>query len=220
MLKYLKNKSGASMIVVIIIFIIFLVLGVSMLVASSVAAGTSAKNRDNKQLYFYAKSAADTIDSSVQAPNGLGNEIINIVASMMINNQTVPSEMELSCNLSLLEDGTTYDEVSYEAVSIKLRGIEAIKTQNYTINYYANYKVTENYNINISRMTITYTTSYKGLKYRMDIEYAITASGKREGNVSGTEPVRSIDDLNLNALSSSVSWTEVNKTFVRIYQGG
>lgn len=220
--RYVRNKSGASMVIVTIIFVIFLALGVSVLVAASVSAGASAKNRDNKQLYFYAKSAAETINSSMQADNGIGYEIANMIASVMMRDHNdVSPDMTFDCNIFLTENGVVFDGVSFEDVSVRLSGVNASKTQSYTAipGSPGNYNVKEDYSITVTGLTVTFVTSYRELEYRMDILYSFSAAGTREGNATGTGTVTSIDDLNLSSLPGTVTWNHCDVTFIKIYQG-
>ena len=219
MFKRIKDDSGASIIFVVIISLVFLLIGASVLTAVSVSSKASHRNRLNKQLYYYSKSAADTINDSINKDYGLGHEIINYIASKMMEEEELPTEMVLDCNISLEKNGVNYDDVTYQDVKIKLSGIYTMKTQGYE-KIQENYHVEESYTVNINSVTISFVTKSMGEEYKFSVDYSFNARGDRQGVVSGREPVNSIDDLNLNELDKVVQWSKFDRIYLRVHQGG
>jgi hypothetical protein len=217
-LNKLKDKSGMSIVFVVIISVIFLIIGASVLTAASVSAGASIKARDNKQLYYYAKSAGDAINKSVKDNSGIGTEIVDLITELLIEDREIPATLTLNSYINLQDvNGFNLPDLIDDNVIVKLTGIHCEKEQNYVKNgnYY---DITESYRIRVSKVVISFKTNYKSLEYRMNLEYGFSAIGQRIGSVYTEGPVNSIADLDLSVLPKQVIWLTNNRTLLRVFQ--
>jgi hypothetical protein len=229
-MKYIRNNSGASIIFVVIISVVFLLAGASVLTAASMLSSTSIKNHTNKQVYYYAKSAAEVVSKEIVGDEGFGYEIINYIGLIGATHNNgknnteelvdVPAEIVLDCNITLLKNSTPYDDVEYDNVQIKLSGIQLIKFQSYQHKSGNTYDVVERYNLEIDSVTISFVTRHKGEEYKLALEYTFSAKGERKAECERkTNPVRSIRDLILSPLhSEQIDWREFDRIFVRVHQ--
>ncbi|MGI6528774.1 MAG: hypothetical protein ACOX3J_03640 [Clostridia bacterium] len=229
-MKYIRNNSGASIIFVVIISMVFLIAGASVLTAASMLSSTSIKNHTNKQVYYYAKSAAEVVSKEIVGDEGFGYEIINYIGLIGATHNNgennteelvdVPAEIVLDCNITLLKNSTPYDDVEYDNVQIKLSGIQLIKFQSYQHKSGRMYDVLERYDLEIEKVAISFTTRHNGEEYKLALEYTFSAKGERKAECERrTNPVSSIRDLNLSPLHSKhIDWREFDRIFVRVHQ--
>jgi hypothetical protein len=226
-MKYIRNNSGASIIFVVIISVVFLLAGASVLTAASMLSSTSIKNHTNKQVYYYAKSAAEVVSKEIVGDEGFGYEIINYIGLIGATHNNgknnteelvdVPAEIVLDCNITLLKNSTPYDDVEYDNVQIKLSGIQLIKFQSYQHKSGNTYDVVERYNLEIDSVTISFVTRHKGEEYKLALEYTFSAKGERKAECQSIGD--SVEDLNLSPLHSKhIDWREFDRIFVRVHQ--
>ncbi len=234
MFKHVRNNSGASIIFVVIISMVFLIAGASVLTAASMLSSTSIKNHTNKQVYYYAKSAAEVVSKEIVGDEGFGYEIINYIGLIGATHNNgknnteelvdVPAEIVLDCNITLLKNSTPYDDVEYDDVEydnvqIKLSGIQLIKFQSYQHKSGNTYDVVERYNLEIDSVTISFVTRHKGEEYKLALEYTFSAKGERKAECQSNGGVNGIKDLNLSPLHSKhIDWREFDRIFVRVHQ--
>jgi len=230
MFKHVRNNSGASIIFVVIVAVVFLLAGASVLTAANLMSNTSIKNHTNKQLYYYAKSAADVISQEMVKNDGFAYEIINhigLLGSTYITSENnvkeevdVPSEIVFDCGISLFNSGVAYDEVKYDNVKIRLSGIKLIKSQKYQNASGQDYNVVEKYDLEIEKVTISFVTRYRGEEYKLALDYAFSAKGGREAVCQRINSiVNDITDLNLQPLfNKAIDWNEFDRIFVRVHQ--
>ncbi|WP_066688188.1 PilX N-terminal domain-containing pilus assembly protein [Christensenella intestinihominis] len=124
MSKRHKAKEGASMVIALILLIVFLVIGTSVLTAASASVSSAAALREEKQLYYFARSVAVSFTDGMtkQWGGALWDNINKII-------ENEPDREEYTCTLSVnnsLPDGFMKEgnrELNMDPVTIRLEGV-------------------------------------------------------------------------------------------------
>ena len=153
-----RAKEGASIVIALILLIVFLLVGISVLTASEASVQSTAALRENKQLYYYARSTALAVTENLTdvQNDALANTLVKMV-------EAEPERREYTCDLSadgmpadfLKEDGS--GSLNAEPLQITLKGV----------------RFDENGGLrSVDRLTVAYCFYYREQIYKMTADYS------------------------------------------------
>ena len=159
-----RAKDGASMIIALILLIVFLVIGTSVLTAASASVGRAAALREEKQLYYFARSVASTFTEGM---TDLWGTVWGPVNKMLeADREGEKTEYSYHCTVSvqnLSQDGVPDDFLSEDGTRLNMEPV-ALTAEGVRFD--------ENGTLySVGKLTAAFHVQYKSRDYQLVAEY-------------------------------------------------
>ncbi len=159
MKKARSSKEGASILIALVLMIVFLTIGASVLTAASASVESAATLRENRQMYYFARSVASTFTDSLTNTKYavLADTVPQLIAAQ-------PERSTFTCTLSsdggmpdafLTETSGGDSLLNMEPVQLTLKNVAM-----------AGGEVTK-----IGKMTAEFSVRYQGQTYQLFADY-------------------------------------------------
>jgi len=162
-----RSRSGASMVIALVIMILFLSVGTSVLVAATASMSGSESLMQDKRLYYFASSVAETVTSSLEGNGELGQYLVKAFNEKSDEIKAAESgeQLEFECTLSATGMPAEFmsvdrpDALDMEPLSINFDPADVVYGQDGRL-------------AAIAKLTIGYAVNHGEQTYRMKGDYS------------------------------------------------
>lgn len=164
--KGASPSAGLSMVLVVVMLMVFFILGAAVLTAASATTAAASRRTAERQAYYYARSALDVLDKSLQA-GALGESLKTDALDRLGSASQAAWEITESTPLELTVELTGTDSaggVTFPSATLSYAGKATVqeKTENGNPSRIA---------VQLQNLLLTVRATYQEQPYTMRVQY-------------------------------------------------